>query len=414
VLNSVPTVILAFARVLYINGQSSDQILASVKRLGCTFGLQAQLALDWGKLELSLDDGAYKRVANIGAIPAGIEMERVSLAMRAVDDIAAGRVAARSAVDTIAMIARRPPASTVAFALANAAGAVALAVIFGGQHILTFALIFVSAGAGAFLRRRIGHRNSNVFIQPFCAALLAGMIGALAVRYNLSTSLRLIALCPCMVLVPGPHVLNGALDCIDGRILIGAARELYAALIIGAICAGLVLGLSLFGVSLPLEPAARAVPLWQDALAAGVAVIAYSVFFSMPLYMLPWPVAIGTAAHILRWVALNVFAAGGTTATFLACVVVGAVLTPVARQLRMPFAAIGFAAVVSMIPGVFIFRMANGMVQVASGAHPTVALVSGTIADGATAATIIVAMSLGLVLPKLLIDYALRRSVRPA
>ena len=57
----------------------------------------------------------------------------------------------------------------------------------------------------------------------------------------------------------------------------------------------------------------RAVPLWQDVIAAGVAVAAYSVFFSTPLNMLPWPVAVGMLAHALRWVALTVFGFGVAT-----------------------------------------------------------------------------------------------------
>ena len=86
-----------------------------------------------------------------------------------------------------------------------------------------------------------------------------------------------------MVLVPGPPVLNGALDLIKGRVHLGAARVIYAGLVVVAISTGLLLGLALLGVSLPVDPASRAVPLWQDTIAAGIAVAAYSVFFSMPL-----------------------------------------------------------------------------------------------------------------------------------
>src|SRR6202043_2856903 len=145
-------------------------------------------------------------------------------------------------------------------------------VIFGVQHLSAAGLIFASAGAGAALRRGLARYTTNLFIQPFCAALLAGVIGALAVRYQLSSLLRLVAVCPCMGLVPGPHVLNGALDLIDGRIHPGAARLIYAGLVIVPISTGLLIGLALPGVTLPVDQAGRAVPLWQDAIAAGVAV----------------------------------------------------------------------------------------------------------------------------------------------
>jgi uncharacterized membrane protein YjjB (DUF3815 family) len=169
-------------------------------------------------------------------------------------------------------------------------------VIFGVQHLPAAALIFVSAAAGAILRRGVARYSANVFLQPFCAALLAGVIGALAVRYQLSSSARLVAVCPCMILVPGPHMLNGALDLIKGRIHLGAARLVYAGLVIMTISTGLLFGLTSLGGSLPVDEAARSVPLWQDVIAAGVAVAAYSVFFSMPPRMMPWPVAVGMLA----------------------------------------------------------------------------------------------------------------------
>ena len=298
-----------------------------------------------------------------------------------------------------------PPAPTWLFTLAAAAGAVALAVIFGVQHLAAAALIFVSAGAGALLRRKLAQYSANVFLQPFCASLLAGVIGALAVRYQLSSSLRLVAVCPCMILVPGPHVLNGALDLIRGRIHLGATRLIYAGLVIVAISTGLLLGLTVLGVSFPVDPAGRAVPLWLDTIAAGVAVAAYSVFFSTPLHMLPWPVAVGMLAHALRWVALTVLTSSAATGAFVACLIVGLILTPVTRRWHMPFAAIGFASVVSMIPGVFLFRMASGLVQLAEGSHTTLELISATTTDGMIAVMVILAMSFGLIVPKLAIDH---------
>jgi uncharacterized membrane protein YjjB (DUF3815 family) len=172
---------------------------------------------------------------------------------------------------------------------------------------------------------------------------------------------------------------------------------------------GLLLGLALLGVSLPVDPPGRSVPLWEDVIAAGVAVAAYSVFFSTPLAMLPWPAAVGMLAHALRWVAINTLGFGVATGALVACVVVGLILTPVSRRTHVPFAAIGFASVVSMIQGVYLFRMGSGLVQIAEGSQ-TIGDLLNTVASGTTAAMIILAMSFGLIVPKLIIDYFSDRS----
>ena len=399
--------VLAFTRVLHVNGESTDDTLVAADRLANHFGLRASILPRWGELQIeSADDGLVSVAA---ADPTGIDMDRVASAVRAIDEFTAGRLAPAAAMETIRAIARAPPAPTWLFTLAAAAGAAALSVIFGVQHAPAVALIVASAAAGAVLRRTLARYSTNPLLQPLGAALLAGVIGALAVRNQLSSPLRLVAICPCMILVPGPHVLNGMIDLATLRIHLGASRLVYAGLVIVAITAGLLLGLGIFGVPLPVEVPGRSIPLWLDVPAAGVAVAAYSIFFSTPLRMLGWPVAVGMLAHALRWWTLAVVGADVATGAFVACLLVGLVLAPVARRRHMPFAAIGFASVVSMIPGVYLFRMASGFQQLASGSSTAVQHLGATVAAGATALDIILAMSFGLIIPKIAID----RLVKP-
>src|SRR5215470_4050139 len=305
--------VLSFARALYVNGESTQKTVNSAERLGGCLGFHAKILPRWGELELQAEDANGKFISVAQADPSGVDMHRVVSTLRAIDQSCEGRLAPANSMEAIDAIAKAPPAPTWLFALAAAVGAVALAVLFGVQHLRAAALIFVSAGAGGLLRRALARYSANIFLQPFSAALVAGVVGALAVRYELSSSLRLVAVCPCMVLVPGPHFLNGMLDLIRGRINLGASRLIYAVLVVAAISIGLLLGLALLGVSLPVDPAGRPVPLWHDVIAAGLAVACYSVFFSTPLNMLVWPVGVGMVAHALRWVALTVF--GATAAT---------------------------------------------------------------------------------------------------
>jgi hypothetical protein len=56
--------------------------------------------------------------------------------------------------------------------------------------------------------------------------------------------------------------------------------------------------------------------------------------------------------------------------------------------------------------------MASGLLQFTDGSHTTLALISATISDGTTAGAIIMAISLGLIVPKLVIDRLCERSTQ--
>jgi uncharacterized membrane protein YjjB (DUF3815 family) len=122
--------------------------------------------------------------------------------------------------------------------------------------------------------------------------------------------------------------------------------------------------------------------------------------------MLVYPVVMGMGAHAVRYWAMSHFELSNAAASGLACLFVGIVLVPIARRLRLPFAAVGFASVVSMIPGIFLFRLGGGLLEITKSiGHSFQPALSGVVADGATAFLTVVTMCLGLVLPKSLYDY---------
>ena len=394
------------ARLLFENGQSTEKIVSALDQLADTMGFRTTVFPRWGDLTVLISDGSGSRHEIIAAAPVGVDMRKVAATIGVVDDICNGHLDAEGARSALEAVARFPPVSITRFALLAAAGAAALGVIFGAAHLFSLLLIAISAGAGAYLRRWLATVSRNLFVQPLCAALLAGAIGAIAVRLQLSSALRLVAVCPCMILVPGPHLLNGTMDLARARIALGASRIAYAGVIILMICTGLLTGLSLGSVSFPASVPSYPVPLGYDVIAAGIAVAAYGTFFAMPWRMLPIPAAIGMLAHASRWAMILLAGASVQTGALVACLVVGIIITPIADRLRLPFAAFAFASVVSLIPGVYLFRMAGGFVDLVTlGERASVDVVLNTIADGTTAALIILAMAFGLILPKMCIEY---------
>ena len=112
--------VLAFARVLYVNGQSTDQTLAAAKRFGDTLGLRAKIMPRWGELQLQAEDGDARLISAVAADPAGVNMNRVASAIRAIEEI--GRVGMRHRRNgSDHQDLKAPPAPTWLFTLAAGA-----------------------------------------------------------------------------------------------------------------------------------------------------------------------------------------------------------------------------------------------------------------------------------------------------
>ncbi|TGD85621.1 hypothetical protein BayCH28_21605 [Mycolicibacterium sp. CH28] len=399
--------VLDAAVLLQNNGQSTSTTLLAVDRLNSGLGVHGVLIPSWAALIL---DGTQDRSpALVAAVtPTGINMRRVSAAMRTIDRAEDGPLDLAEVRTGIAAAAILPPAHPAAFAMACATGAGALAVIFGAADARAVALAAASAAVGGMIRRALGRYGVGVLVQAFAAAMVAGIVGAVAVRLHLDASAGVVAVCPAMVLVPGPHILNGALDLISLRISLGLARLGYAAMVLTAIATGLIFGLHICGQGLPVTGSVAAAALPVDVIAAAVAAASYSVYFSMPYRMMVWPVLAGMLAHGVHWWALSVAGTGVAAAALIACLLVGITLVPLSHFLRMPFAAIGFAAVVALVPGMYVFRTLSGILQLQ--ANASTELLAATASDSAVAVSVTAAMAVGLVLPIWVRDILVRRA----
>ncbi|GAA0265634.1 threonine/serine exporter family protein [Cryptosporangium japonicum] len=385
--------------VLHSSGAETDRTLERAEQLARAVGVE-RMHLEPGWSVSVLETGPP-----VVAVPAAVAMNRVVAADRAIDDLAAHRTSVEQARERLAAAAALPPVNVAVFAAACAVGASGLAVLLGVRHVETVLLIAVSAAAGAVLRRAIGRLGGNNFWQVGAAALLAGLIGALSIVLDDSSALRLAAVCPCMVLVPGPHLLNGALDVAAYRIPLGLARLTFASVTLLCIGTGLLLGLGAVGADLAPDPAGREVPLLVDVVVAGVVAVCYGVFYSAPLRMLAWPLVVGGLVHGVHWLAQARLHWDAASSAGLAALLAGLVLVPVSRRFRVPFAGIGFASVVSMMPGVLVFRAMSAFVQLRPDDG---ALLVRAVDDLTLAGATVVLLALGLLVPAA-IDRAVRR-----
>lgn len=407
---SASSTVLEVAAMLQNNGQSTGMTLAAVDRLNNGLDISTTLIPSWQSLLLT-DSGDGTGAAHaVPVSPTGVNIARVAAVMRMVDAAEDGPVALADVRGALTDAASLPLSHPALFTLACAGGAGALAVIFGADSPAVVLLAALTGAVGGILRRVTGRWGAGPLPQAFLAATISGFIGAHAMNAQLGAGAALVALCAVLILVPGPHILNGALDLLSARVGLGMCRIGWATIILAAIGIGLLLGVQLGGAQFPQLGAGTRTPLPGDVIAAGIVAACYAVYFSMPYRFILWPVATGMLAHAGHWAALSLWHCGPATAALIACLIVGAALAPISHALRIPFAGIGFASVVSLVPGSYVLATVNGMVGLVG--NPAPELLATTASSAATAVAVIAAMATGLAIPIHVRDVVVNRRRR--
>ena len=170
---------------------------------------------------------------------------------------------------------------------------------------------------------------------------------------------------PALMLVPGPHLLNGLFDIYENHIQTGICRLILAVGILIAATAGTLAGawavMGLRNLSGATSDDVQ-LTLWLDVALAALAACGFGAFYNAPWKVLWISMVFGIVGHGVRFLCIG----GGASlasSTLLACSAIGLLAGIVVFHLRLPFSNVAFAAAVPMMPGTLLYRSFAGAVQ---------------------------------------------------
>ena len=141
----------------------------------------------------------------------------------------------------------------------------------------------LATGLGLLARQELGRRHFSLLALPLTAAFIGAVLGGLAIRLGWTRTPELVLIVPALMLVPGPHLINGVLDLIDNYLPMSLARLGLAAGILLASALGIVLGVELT-LPDPLLPeqgaSADRLNLASDMVLAGIVTCGFAVFYN--------------------------------------------------------------------------------------------------------------------------------------
>ena len=129
-------------------------------------------------------------------------------------------------------------------ALLLGAAAASFALLLGADAGAT-ASAGLAAALGLLARQEMGRRRFSLLALPLTAALIGSVLGGLTTRLRWTRSPELALIVPALMIVPGPHLINGLLDLIDNHVPMSLSRLWLAAGILLASALGIVIGVEL-------------------------------------------------------------------------------------------------------------------------------------------------------------------------
>lgn len=386
----------AAARLLLEYNVRSSILVSRIGRLAAHLGIHLQPSVTYCRVSLHFPDG---RVFQSEAPEYRINVVVSSGVLRVIDAVCAGNTAPADAIVQMRAIERAGTCHAWwLLALLFGLAASALARILQAD-VGAIIVAGVGSAVGLLVRWQLGRRHWPLFSRPFVVGVIGGVISGAAIRLEWTQTPGLCLIVPALMLVPGPHLINGLFEIFENHIQTGLCRLVLAVGILIAASSG-----TLFGgwamMDLRRLTGATAgdlhLTLWLDMALAGVAACGFGAFYNAPWRVICISIACGMIGHGVRFFCSSA-EAGLPGATLIACLAIGVLASIAVIRLHLPFAGVAFAAAVPMMPGTLIYRAIAGALQLSqAGTSATPALAASTLALLLQAILVIGAMAAGL------------------
>ena len=238
-------------QMLLQHGATSQRTEESVHRIGTGLGcdwLDVLVAPD--AITITASSGSEFRTKLRRVVSLGVDLGKVT----AVNDLSRriihnklNRAQTRLALEQIDKMPRSYNRWLVVLMVGLACAAFSR--LFGGDWLI-FGITFLSSAIAMIFRQELTRRFFNPLLVVVACAFVAGCLASTADLFAWGNEPEAALAAAVLLLVPGVPLINAAQDLIRGHLVAGIARGVTGLLISLAIALGLLLALSLTGVSL--------------------------------------------------------------------------------------------------------------------------------------------------------------------
>ncbi len=232
-------------------GATSQRVEESVHRIGTALGCDwLDILVSPNVITITASSGSEFRTKLRRVVSLGVDLGKVTAIndlSRRINSGELDRFQARTELEKIDQMPRSYNRWLVVVMVGLACAAFSR--LFGGDWII-FGITFGSSAVAMFLRQELTHRYFNPLLVVVACAFVAGCLASTAGLFNWSNQPETALAAAVLLLVPGVPLINAAQDLIRGHLVTGITRGITGLLISLAIALGLLLAISLTGVTL--------------------------------------------------------------------------------------------------------------------------------------------------------------------